>query len=127
VDFDTLLREADVLSIHIHLQGNEGLIGRDAFAKMKPGAVLVNTSRGGIIEERAFIEALERGPLAGAGVDVITGEWDADMSKHPLIRYANTHDNLVISPHIGGVTFESQRMTLEHTSRKLRDFLKALA
>jgi D-3-phosphoglycerate dehydrogenase len=127
VDFDTLLRESDVLSIHIHLQGNEGLISKDAFDKMKPGAVLVNTSRGGIIDETAFIAALESGRLAGAGVDVITGEWDPDLSQHPLIRYANTHENLVISPHIGGVTFESQRMALEYTARKLKAHLQALA
>jgi D-3-phosphoglycerate dehydrogenase len=126
VDLDTLLRESDVLSIHIHLQGNEGLIGRKEFAKMKSGAYLVNTSRGGIIDEAAFLEALESGKLAGAGVDVIHGEWDPNIGEHPLIRYARTHDNLIISPHIGGVTYESQDMTLRHTVMKLKRFLESI-
>ena len=125
VDFDTLLRESDVLSLHIHLTDeNRGIINAEAFAKMKPGAVLVNTSRGAIIDERAFLDALVSGQLAGAGVDVIEGEWDEDLSRHPLIRYANEHENLVISPHIGGVTHESQRMVYEHTVSKLLDYLE---
>jgi len=126
VDCDTLLRESDVLSIHIHLQGNEGFIAGKEFAKMKTGALLVNTSRGGIIDEAAFLEALESGKLAGAGVDVIHGEWDPDLANHPLIRYARTHDNLIITPHIGGVTYESQDMALKHTVMKLRRFLESL-
>ena len=126
VDLDTLLRESDVLTIHIHVQGNEGLIGKSAFAKTKRGAYLVNTSRGAIIDEGAFLEALESGKLAGAGVDVIQGEWDADLARHPLIQYACTHDNLVITPHVGGVTYESQEMTLKHTVMKLRRFLESL-
>jgi D-3-phosphoglycerate dehydrogenase len=126
VDLDTLLRESDIVSIHIHLQGNEKLVDQDFFDKMKQGAVLVNTSRGGIIDETAFIEALDSGKLAGAGIDVIDGEWEPDLAQHPLIRYAREHQNLVISPHIGGVTVEAQAMTLEHTLNKLKRFLEAL-
>lgn len=125
VDFDTLLSESDVLSVHVHLtEANRGLLNAEAFAKMKPGAVLVNTSRGAIIDEAAFLDALRSGRLGGAGVDVIHGEWDANLSEHPLIRYANEHENLIISPHVGGVTFESQRMALEHTVLKLLQFLE---
>lgn len=94
---------------------------------MKPGAVLINTSRGAIIDESAFLHALESGQLAGAGVDVIEGEWNDDLSRHPLIRYANDHQNLVISPHIGGVTFESQRMAYDHTARKLLNYLSTIS
>jgi len=93
---------------------------------MKQGAVLVNTSRGGIIDEAAFIKALESGKLAGAGIDVIHGEWDLDLTKHPLIRYANEHQNLVITPHIGGATVEAQAMTQAHTLNKLKQFLESL-
>ena len=58
VDFATLLRESDVLSIHIHLtEENRGLIDRAAFSKMKDGIVLINTSRGAILDETAFVEA----------------------------------------------------------------------
>jgi D-3-phosphoglycerate dehydrogenase len=127
VDFETLLRQSDVLSLHIHLTPeNTGLINRDVFARMKKGAYLINTSRGAIIDEAAFLEALESGHLGGAGVDVIQGEWDPDLANHPLIRYARTHENLVISPHTGGMTIEAQRMTMTHTSEKLARFLREL-
>jgi len=124
VDLDTLLAEADVISLHIHLQGNEGFFDQQVFDKIKPGAVLVNTSRGGIIDERAFIEALESGRLAGAGIDVIDGEWESDLSQHSLIRYAREHQNLIITPHIGGATVEAQALTMEHTLNKLILFLE---
>jgi D-3-phosphoglycerate dehydrogenase len=127
VDFDTLLRESDVLSIHVHLtDANRGLLGPREFARMKGGAVLVNTSRGAIVDEPALLAVLESGRLAGAGLDVICGEWDKDLASHPLIRYAASHENLVISPHIGGVTDESQRMALEHTVEKLLHYLERL-
>ena len=125
VDFDTLLRESDVLSIHIHLTPeNTGLIDAEAFAKMKPTAVLVNTSRGAIIDEAAFLDALVSGKIAGAGVDVIHGEWDENLREHPLIRYSREHENLVISPHTGGVTFEAQAMTLGFMCDRLAEYLE---
>lgn len=124
VDFDRLLVESDVLSVHVHLTAeNRRLLSREALARMKPGAYLVNTSRGGILDEAALIAALESGHLGGAGLDVIDGEWDSDLANHPLIQYANRHDNLVISPHTGGVTYESQRMALEFMVEKLRRYI----
>ncbi|MBA7568370.1 Hydroxypyruvate reductase [subsurface metagenome] len=125
VDFDTLLEEADILSIHIHLSPDtRGLIGAKAFAKMKQGIVIINTSRGAIIDEQAFLEALETGKVAAAGLDVIEGEWCRDLADHPLIRYAREHDNLLISPHVGGVTFESQAKAYARAATKLADFFK---
>jgi D-3-phosphoglycerate dehydrogenase len=126
-DFATLLRESDVLSVHIHLTPeNTGLIGRDAFSRMKPGAILINTSRGAIVDEGALLDVLASGRLAGAGLDVIHGEWEPDLREHPLLRYARAHENLVISPHTGGVTVQAQRMALTFTARKLADFLNHL-
>ena len=127
VDFDTLLAESDFLAINIHLTPeNTHLFNREVFSRMKPGSCLINTSRGAIIDDEAFIEALENGPLACAGTDVIYGEWDEDLTQHPLIEYANAHDNLVISPHTGGVTYESQGMAFEFTAAKMARFLKDL-
>lgn len=89
---------------------------------MKPGAILINTSRGAIIDEAALLAALQRGHLGGAGLDVIDGEWDSDLREHPLLRYARENRNLVISPHTGGVTWESQRQVYEHiVARMLRE------
>jgi D-3-phosphoglycerate dehydrogenase len=127
VDFPTLLKESDVLSIHIHLTPeNRRLFDRQAFAQMKPGAILLNTSRGAIVDETALREALESGHLGGAGLDVIEGEWNEDLYNHQLVRYAREHQNLVISPHTGGITFESQRDTLQFTARKLANYLRRL-
>ena len=128
VDLDRLLRESDVISIHIHLtESNRGLFDAATLAKMKPGSILINTSRGAIVDEAALVQALENGPLAGAGLDVIEGEWRDDLDLHPLIRYANAHENLVISPHIGGVTYESQALAIGRTVEKLAEALSRLS
>ena len=124
-DFDRLLRDSDVVSIHIHLTDeNRHLFNSDAFAKMKSTAVLINTSRGAIIDEAAMLNALSSGRLAGAGIDVIEGEWRTDLKDHPLIKYARSHQNLVISPHIGGATVESQSIIYEHMIQKLARFFR---
>ncbi len=120
VDFDTLLRESDVITIHIHLTPeNRHLVGPREFAAMKDGVVIVNTSRGGIIDETAMLAALESRKVGGAGLDVIDGEWRDDLIDHPFIRYAREHDNLVIAPHLGGVTYESQSAAIEFVAKKL--------
>jgi len=128
VDFETLLRESDVLSFHIHLtEANRHLIDATALSLLKPGAVLINTSRGAIVDEAALLESLRSGHLGGAGLDVIDGEWSATLDQHPLIRYMNEHDNLIITPHIGGVTFESQSMACRHMVQKLQNYLASAA
>lgn len=127
VDFDTLLREADALSLHIHLnEENRNLLDKTALQKMKKGAILVNTSRGAIIDEAALVAALQSGHLLAAAVDVIHGEWDANLRRHPLIAHARTHDNLIITPHIGGITHESQRDVYQFMAKKLLHRIHAL-
>ncbi len=124
VKFDRLLRESDVISIHVHLDDStRQLFNKQAFTSMKPSAVLLNTSRGAILDEEALLEALIAGRIAGAGLDVIDGEWRSDLKNHPLIAYSRTHENLVISPHTGGITYESQRAAMDQVIRKLRDYL----
>lgn len=124
VDFDTLLRESDVLSIHIHLTPqNRGLIGGQAIGKMKQGVVIINTSRGAVIDETALLEALRSGQVAGAGLDVIDGEWRDDLAEHPLIRHSRDNENLIIVPHVGGVTYESQSAGIRFVADKLAALL----
>jgi phosphoglycerate dehydrogenase-like enzyme len=96
---DELLRRADVLSIHLVLgDRTRGLFGAAELAAMKPTAVLVNTSRGPIVDEAALVEALRAGTIAGAGLDV----YDAEPLPpgHPLLAL----DNVVLTPHLGYVT-----------------------
>ncbi len=125
VDFNTLLRESDAISIHIHMEpANYHLFNDDVFSLMKEDAVLVNTSRGDIIDEAALIRALESGRLAAFGADVLHDEWREDMRQSPLVRYAMTHDNVIVTPHIGGCTFRSLVDARVFGARKLVHYLQ---
>ena len=125
---EALLEEADVLTIHIHLtEATWGLVGAAEMARMKPAALLINTSRGAIVDEAALLAALRGGGIAGAGLDVIDGEWLAEKRDHPLIAYARENENLVISPHIGGATTESIYGARVFMARKLAGYLRAEA
>ena len=125
VDFPTLLRRSDVISVHVHLTPQtRHMLDAAAFSRMADGVVIVNTSRGAVIEEQALVAALESGKVGAAGLDVIDGEWRTDLRDHPLIRYAREHNNLVISPHLGGVTYESQAMALKFTADKVADWIR---
>ncbi|KKK79479.1 hypothetical protein LCGC14_2833110, partial [marine sediment metagenome] len=116
-----LLSTADVVTLHVHLnKQTRGMIGREQIFRMKPGSILVNTSRGGLIDEQALLEALDSGHLSAAGLDVIQAERGPDQTDSPLLRYAVEHDNLIITPHIGGVTVESQAKAFHHFALKLK-------
>ncbi len=124
----SMLRRSDVLSLHVPLNDEtRGMIGADEIGLLPTGAIVVNTSRGGIVDEAALLAALESGRLAGAALDVLVGE-DAlgqglSDQTHPLLRYASTHENLLLTPHVGGATHESMARTEEFMSRKLRSWL----
>jgi D-3-phosphoglycerate dehydrogenase len=123
VDFEALLRSADIITIHVHMnEETRGLISKRAFSTMKQGVYIVNTSRGAVIDEGVLLQALELGKVAGAALDVICGELEGNFEHHPLIRYARTHDNLIITPHMGGVTYESQAKAYTFTARKIQRF-----
>jgi D-3-phosphoglycerate dehydrogenase / 2-oxoglutarate reductase len=127
-DLETLCRQADVLSVHVHLtEATRGLVGERELSLMKPTALLINTSRGGIVDEAALLRALQSGRIAGAGLDVIDGEWRTDLDAHPLIRHARDASNLVITPHIGGATVESIYGARIFMARKVAEFLRTVA
>ena len=97
VDLETLLAESDYVSLHCPLNDQtRGLMDADRIARMKPDAALINTSRGGIVEETALVAALRRGHLAGAGLDVFARQ--PTDAGHPLLQL----DNVVACPHIAG-------------------------
>jgi D-3-phosphoglycerate dehydrogenase len=120
---DNLLAASDVVSLHIPCNNDTvGFFGASHFAKMKAGAVFLNTSRGEVVDEAALVHALESGRLSGAGVDVLSGETSLDSSwltRHPLLRYLESHDNLIITPHVGGATFESMEATSCFVAEKI--------
>lgn len=98
-DLDTLFTQSDVLSLHCPLTGeNKRMINAESIARMKDGAILINTARGGLVDEQALIAALESGKLRSAGLDSF--EKEPFALPHPLQGVRN----VVLSPHIGGVT-----------------------
>jgi glyoxylate reductase len=103
VSFDELLSQSDVISVHTALTPEtKGLFGKNAFEKMKPGSIFINTARGAIHDEVALREALESGQIWGAGLDVTNPEPMA--ADNPLLQMPNT----AILPHIGSATVEAR-------------------
>jgi len=124
---EDVLQQSDVVSVHVPWsKSNAGLIAERELALMKPGAYIVNTSRGGIIDEDALLRVLEAGLLAGAALDVLQDEYSGRhdwMQSNRLIAYAARNDNLLITPHIGGATFDAMKKTEIFMAKKLAAFL----
>ena len=118
VSLDELLRRSDLITIHVPLtKETRGLIGRDAFAKMKRGGLLINAARGGIVEEGALLEAIESGIVAGAGLDVF--EEESARADHPLLA----RDEVVATPHVGAATAQAQLNVAIAVAEQVRDQL----
>jgi glycerate dehydrogenase len=104
VDLDTLAASADVISLHCPLNAQtDKIIGTDFLSKMKPGAVLVNTSRGGLIDNQALQKTMQDGSIASALLDVLDQE--PPPADHPLIGLPN----VFITPHIAWISFEARQ------------------
>jgi D-3-phosphoglycerate dehydrogenase len=102
-DFNTLLENSDVVCLHVPLtDSTRHIIGNEAISRMKKGTLLINTARGGLIDEEAAHEALESGQLGGLGLDAFEEE---PPQKSPLFD----HDNVVLTPHIGAHTHKATR------------------
>ncbi len=127
VDFESLLRESDVISINAHLSDEtRRMFDTKAFSKMKKSVYIVNTAAGEIVDESALLHALEGNHVAGYAADVLADEmkFDENFSNHPLVEYAKSHDNLIIVPHLGGMTHEARAATDIFMAEKVRDALK---
>lgn len=122
-DVDTLLSQADIVSLHADSRPeNRHMINADSFSIMKNDALFINTARGDLVDEAALLEALQSGKLAGAALDVLQQEYEASDSAAALIKWAKAHENLIITPHIGGVTYESQYKTTHFVVDKLLEW-----
>jgi len=109
-DLATILRESDYVSIHAPLSAQtRHLIGAAELAAMKPGAILINTARGGLVDDRALLEAMRSGHLGGAGLDVYEGEADPDMK--PVAQALLALPNVVGMPHSAASTREGLART----------------
>jgi phosphoglycerate dehydrogenase-like enzyme len=118
VTFDTLLRESDLITIHVPLNANtRGMIGEKEIAAMKPGALLVNTSRGPLISEPALIHGLQTGHLGGAALDVY------DIEPLPLESPLRRLENTILLPHRGYATVEILRQRYNHAMENILAFM----
>lgn len=125
VPLPSLLSRSDIVSLHVNLdETTRGFFDRDCFRRMKPEAFFINTSRGELIDEGYLLRSLQTGQIAGAALDVLAGELDMRLQYHPLLEYALNNNNLIITPHIGGCTYESTRKTELFLAEKLLDHFK---
>ncbi|MFD9114999.1 2-hydroxyacid dehydrogenase [Streptomyces bottropensis] len=123
VPFEELLRTSDVLSVHTPLTDEtRGLIGAAELSLMRPTTTLVNTGRGGVVDEDALLAALRRGELHSAGLDVMTGEPRSDPSD-PL--FAEPH--LVVLPHVGSATEATRAAMVDLAARNIEAVLDGQA
>jgi D-3-phosphoglycerate dehydrogenase len=113
---------SDVISVHVPLTAETtGLISAELLRSVKQGAVLVNTSRGAVVNEAALLEALKSKRLSGAGLDVLVDE--PDVEKSALVDYARHHDNLIITPHCGGFSPDAVRVVCRRAAQKIMEWL----
>ena len=140
VALDRLLAESDIVSLHVpYNKATHHMINADALARMKRGAILINTARGGLVDTDALIQALDNGQLAGAGLDVLEGEQLLREEQQVLARHDLPHETLrtllentilirrpdvVVTPHIGFYSREAQKRILDTTVESLVGFLE---
>lgn len=125
VDFDTLLAQSDILSVHAPLtQKTHHLMDYEAFCKMKPSSVFINVGRGPIVEENGLCQALSEGRIAAAGLDVLERE---PMDKESPLRRLADSDALLITPHIAWAAVEARHRLLDEVWENLSAFQRGEA
>lgn len=120
VSFDELLAQSDIVSIHAPLDKNTmGLMNKEAFAKMKPSAILLNVGRGPIINEADLAEALKNNTIAAAGLDVLSVE---PMQPDNPLRKIKDSERLLITPHIAWAGVEARKRLMDIILNQIKDF-----
>lgn len=121
IRFDELLQRADVISLHCPLNDDtRNLFGADQFIRMKPDAILINTARGGLVDSQALVDALRRGEIGAAAVDVLSHE--PPVNGDPLLDYDG--DNLILTPHIAWASNEARQAAIEELAANVAAYLK---
>lgn len=122
VPLQDLVQTSDVITVHVPLSDEtKNLLNDDILRTAKPGSILVNTSRGEILDEHSLVAALLEGRVGAVGVDVLRGE--PDVEGNPLLEYARTHENVVITPHCGGYSLEAVELVTRSAAAKVREYL----
>lgn len=125
-NLSTLLKQSNVVAIHIHVtEETLGIVDELLFAQMKNDVLLVNTSRGDIVNETDAVAFLRANPEARVATDVLADEIRNRLSS-PLLQYAHESEQVVITPHIGGMSREAQEIAYGHAARRLKEFFSEL-
>ena len=109
----------DVISLHVHVTPEtKYMINKDLFGYIKKDCYIINTSRGEIVNETDIVEGLKSGTITGYGTDVVENEFD-DLTKSPIIKAMNEGENIIVTPHVGGMTIEGQTKAYKWSINKL--------
>ena len=121
-----LVAQSDVVTLHVpHEESTELLVDSRVLTSFRNGAIFVNTSRGELVDHDTLLECLMSGQIGGAALDVLEGEFIPGFSveNHPLWNYAQHHQNIILTPHIGGSTQDAWQLTEEYTISKVVNYL----
>lgn len=120
---ETLFKWADIISIHIPAELNEGFINAQLLSNLHSESLLINTSRGSVIEEAALATLIKERKIKGCALDVLTEELENKSINNKMVVLMNQGYNVLITPHIAGATYESMQMTEDYVSHKFRTVL----
>ena len=124
VPLSELLDKSDVVFLHTHVtEETRGMVDEEFLSYMKEGSYLINTARGELVDEEAIIESIKVGHLKGYGTDVIKDEF-GDIENSKLVEFStNPNNNVIITPHIGGMTIEGQTKAYHWAINKFKEIL----
>ncbi len=119
-DIDTICEQADIISVHLPLSDStRGILSRERIAKMKSSAIVVNTARGAVADEKALADAIKEGRIGGLGVDVYTAE--PFPTEHPYTEILG-YDNVCLTPHMGWGAFEARSRCIAKIAENISSF-----
>ncbi len=120
---EEVLQDSDILLIAVHLDDDTAnMVDISWFKKMKKGSTFINISRGEIVNEKDLIQALEMGLIKSAGLDVIRDELSMEIKSSEIINYAKSNSNLIITPHIAGLTIDSEAKAADFSITRIKEF-----
>jgi len=121
VDLETLLTTSDVISLHVPLTPQTAnLIGAEQLAMMKKSAILINTARGGLVDEKALVAALKEGRIAGAGIDVV----EQEPPRNGNVLFAPDIPNLIVTPHVAWASQQAMRALADQLVDNIEAFVR---
>ena len=113
----------DIISIHIHYnKNNNKIINSEWFRKMKPNVIIVNTSRGELINEKDLINFIKKNKNSKYAADVVNNE--SNYTHNDLIKFSKKNNQIILTPHLGGMTKEAREYAYGHASKKLIEYYK---